>query len=101
ADAACAGHFDCHEALPPVLEQPGGGSDQDTPVRGFPDRGARRSRQPLFRSKALELLAVKTEYAILRSDPKESGVVLEQASDHEVGQPLLAAVVMKAVLLGA
>lgn len=49
----------------------------------------------------MELLAVKTEYAILRSDPQESGAVLEQAPDHEVGQPLLAAVVIKAVLLGA
>ncbi len=50
-------------------------------------------------SKRTELCAIVTKQAVLCSQPKRSGVVLDQTEDIEIAKALVLAVVKKAELL--
>src|ERR1035437_9085632 len=90
---------DRRKRLPLEPRQPLGGTGPDLPIRRLVQRLNLHRGQALRLRIGAELPAIVAEQAILRAHPEESGTVLHQAVNVQVGQTRVLSVLLEAVAL--
>src|ERR1700690_3512904 len=83
------------------LVEPEVPSNQQRPVRGVAKRCTRSGRNPLFRSKSLEVFPVVPEDTVFRAHPNEAHAVLVDLPDRKVIEAVCDPEVAKIVFLSA